>query len=134
MKLFKIFSKKYSKNHFNFDHLFQLTKDNTPYRLITKDHVSLIKIKEEKTGNTKEILKVEPEAITKLTEEAMSDIAYLLRPGHLEQLSNILKDKESSKNDIFVAKTLLKNAVIASGRILPSCQDTGTAIIMVISK
>jgi fumarate hydratase class I len=105
---------------FKHESLFQISKDNTPYRLITKDHVSTIKIKEEKTGITKEILKVEPEAIRLLTEEAMSDIAYLLRPAHLESLSNILKDKEASKNDVYVAKTLLKNAVVASGRILPS--------------
>jgi uncharacterized membrane protein len=119
----------YSKN-FEYKPLFQISKDTTPYRLVTKDFVSTEKIK---IGNEEiEILKIQPEGITKLTEEAMSDIQYLLRPKHLEQLSNILKDKESSSNDLFVAKTLLKNAVIASGRNLPGCQDTGTAIIMVI--
>jgi len=83
-----------------------------------------------KTGEVREILKVEPEGITKLTEAAMSDIQYLLRPSHLLGLSKILKDPEASQNDRYVAATLLKNAVIASGRKLPQCQDTGTAIVM----
>ena len=60
----------------------------------------------------------------------MRDIAHLLRPGHLQQLSNILDDPEASPNDRFVALDLLKNANIAAGGILPMCQDTGTAIVM----
>ena len=58
------------------------------------------------------------------------DIAHLLRPGHLAQLNKILKDPEASPNDRFVALELLKNANIASGMILPGCQDTGTAIVI----
>ena len=125
------FVKFYNKK-FEYNDLFQIQKDTTPYRLVTKEFVSTEKIK---LGSEElEILKIEPEGITRLTEEAMSDIQYLLRPKHLEQLSNILKDKEASRNDQFVAKTLLKNAVIASGRRLPGCQDTGTAIVMVKEK
>ncbi|NLA37190.1 MAG: fumarate hydratase, partial [Actinobacteria bacterium] len=60
---------------------------------------------------------------------AMRDIAHLLRPGHLAQLRKILDDPESSPNDYFVALELLKNANIAAGGVLPSCQDTGTAIV-----
>ena len=60
----------------------------------------------------------------------MVDIAHLLRPAHLAQLSLILKDPEASDNDRFVALELLKNANIAAGMILPSCQDTGTGICM----
>ncbi|VDQ01099.1 unnamed protein product [Trichobilharzia regenti] len=45
-------------------------------------------------------------------------------------LSNILKDPEASSNDKFVALELLKNANVASGMVLPGCQDTGTAICM----
>jgi tartrate dehydratase alpha subunit/fumarate hydratase class I-like protein len=48
----------------------------------------------------------------------------------LQQLSNILKDPESSSNDKFVALELLKNASIAANMVLPGCQDTGTAICM----
>jgi fumarate hydratase class I len=60
----------------------------------------------------------------------MRDIAHLLRPGHLAQLASILKDPEATPNDQFVALELLKNANIAAGYVLPSCQDTGTAIVM----
>lgn len=97
--------------------------DETPWRLITKDHVSTF------TADGKTFLKVAPEALTLLTAEAMKDIAHLLRPGHLAQLRKILEDPEATNNDKFVALDLLKNAVIASGGVLPMCQDTGTAII-----
>jgi len=60
----------------------------------------------------------------------MIDIAHLLRPAHLEQVAKILKDPEASANDRFVALELLKNANVAAGMILPSCQDTGTGICM----
>ena len=43
---------------------------------------------------------------------------------------SILDDGEASANDKFVALELLKNANIAAGGVLPSCQDTGTAIVM----
>jgi fumarate hydratase class I len=82
----------------------------------------------EAAGRT--FLKVAPEALTLLTREAMVDIAHLLRPGHLAQLAKILDDPEATPNDRFVALELLKNANIAAGRVLPSCQDTGTAIVM----
>lgn len=65
-----------------------------------------------------------------LSREAMVDIAHLLRPAHLAQLASILKDPEATDNDRFVALELLKNANIAAGMILPSCQDTGTGICM----
>ncbi len=97
--------------------------DETPWRLVTKDHVSTF------TADGKTFLKVAPEALTVLTAEAMKDIAHLLRPGHLAQLRKILEDPEATNNDKFVALDLLKNAVIASGGVLPMCQDTGTAII-----
>ncbi|MFT3839288.1 MAG: fumarate hydratase [Myxococcaceae bacterium] len=98
--------------------------DEVPYRQLTKDFVSTF------SAGGREFLKVEPEALSLLTREAMRDIAHLLRPGHLKQLSNILDDKEASPNDHFVALELLKNANIAAGGVLPSCQDTGTAIVM----
>ena len=104
--------------------LFQLAGDNTPYRKITSDFVSTIEV----DGHT--VLKVEDAALELITGEAMADIAHLLRPGHLKQLADILEDPEASDNDQFVARELLKNANIAAGRILPSCQDTGTAIVV----
>ena len=109
---------------FQFQDILPLGKDETPYRLLTTDHVSTF----EAAGQT--FLQVEPQALTLLTREAMRDIAHFLRPGHLAQLSKILQDPGASSNDRFVAMELLRNANIAAGGILPSCQDTGTAIVM----
>ncbi len=111
-------------SHFDFTELLPLGPDATTYRKLTSDHVSTF----EAAGRT--FLKVEPEALTLLARTAMADIAHLLRPGHLAQLRSILDDPEASANDRFVALDLLKNAVIAAARVLPSCQDTGTAIVM----
>jgi fumarate hydratase class I len=97
--------------------------DETPYRLVTAEGVSTF---ETPVGP---FVKVDPDVLTLLTQEAMRDIAHLLRPGHLQQLRNILDDPESSANDRFVALDLLKNAGIAAGGVLPMCQDTGTAIV-----
>jgi fumarate hydratase class I len=108
---------------FEFTELLPVQGDSTPYRLLTTDGVSTF----EANGNT--FLQVEPEVLTMLTATAMRDIAHLLRPGHLQQLRNILDDPEASPNDYFVALELLKNANIAAGGVLPSCQDTGTAIV-----
>src|SRR5210317_539047 len=109
---------------FSFTELLPLGADDTEYRLVSTDGVSTFETPE---GT---FLKVEPEAIRKLTAEAMHDIAHFLRSGHLQQLRNILDDPEASDNDRFVALDLLKNAAIAAGGVLPMCQDTGTAIIM----
>jgi fumarate hydratase class I len=109
---------------FQFQELLPLGKDETPYRLLTAEHVSTF----EAAGKT--FLQVAPEALTLLTREAMRDIAHFLRPGHLAQLAGILRDPEASQNDRFVALELLKNANIAAAGVLPSCQDTGTAIVM----
>ena len=57
-------------------------------------------------------------------------MAFYLRPSHLEKLANILKDEESSDNDRFVAYTMLLNQVVAAEGELPTCQDTGTAIVI----
>jgi len=96
-----------------------------PFRLLTKDFVSTF----EAPGHGS-FLKVQKEALTLLTREAMRDIAHLLRPAHLAQLRAILDDPAASPNDKFVALDLLKNANIAAGYVLPGCQDTGTAIVM----
>jgi fumarate hydratase class I len=109
---------------FQFQEILPLGHDATPYRLLTKDHVSTF----DAAGKT--FVTVEPEALRLLTRTAMRDIAHLLRPGHLAQLANILQDPEASPNDRFVALDLLKNANIAAGGVLPMCQDTGTAIVM----
>ena len=96
----------------------------TDFRRLTGDGVATV---EGPGGRT--FLEVDSEAIRLLTATAMRDIAHLLRPAHLAQLASILDDPEASPNDRFVAHELLLNANIAAGGVLPSCQDTGTAVI-----
>ncbi|WP_330474385.1 fumarate hydratase [Terrabacter sp. C0L_2] len=110
---------------FAYEDLLPIGADETPYRLLTTEGVRAV---EGPGGRT--FLEVDPEALRLLTETAMHDIAHYLRPGHLQQLRNILEDDEASNNDKFVALDLLKNANIAAGGVLPMCQDTGTAIVM----
>ena len=109
---------------FSYSDLLPLGEDTTQYRLLGKEGVSVVKL------GDREFLQVEPAAIAHLTETAIHDINHYLRPDHLQQLANILKDPESSANDRFVALDLLKNANIAAGGVLPMCQDTGTALVM----
>ncbi len=109
---------------FAYTDLLPLGPDETPYRLLTTEGVSVV----EAAGRP--FLHVEPEALRLLTTTAIRDIQHLLRPGHLAQLASILDDPEASPNDRFVALDLLKNANIAAGGVLPMCQDTGTAIVM----
>ncbi len=108
---------------FLYSDILPTTESAVPYRKITEEYVSTFE-----AGGLK-FLKVEPEGLRLLTAEAMRDIAHLFRTEHLAQLSLILSDPEASDNDRFVATELLRNANIAAGCVLPSCQDTGTAII-----
>jgi len=110
---------------FNYEDLLPIGPDETEYRLLTTEGVSTF------NAEGMEFLQVAPEAITALTSEAIHDISHYLRSAHLQQLKNILDDAEASPNDRFVALDLLKNANIAAGGVLPMCQDTGTAIVMV---
>ncbi len=109
---------------FKYQEPFPILKDTTQYRLVTKDYVSTIEVEGRK------ILKIDPEGLELLAKEAFTDVAFYLRPAHLEKLSHILKDEESSDNDRFVAHTMLLNQVVAAGGELPTCQDTGTAIVV----
>lgn len=109
---------------FQYQKIFEHGGDATAYRKLTSDHVATTHIE------GREILTIQPEALTLLAREAMDDVAHLLRASHLKQLSHILDDPEASDNDRFVALELLKNANIAAGRVLPGCQDTGTAIVV----
>ncbi|HET6911022.1 MAG TPA: fumarate hydratase [Mycobacteriales bacterium] len=108
---------------FTFTDLLPLGDDETPYRLLTTDGVSLV----EAAG--RRFLQVDGSAMQLLARTAMRDIAHLLRPAHLAQLRRILEDPDATPNDRFVALDLLKNANIAAGGVLPMCQDTGTAIV-----
>jgi fumarate hydratase class I len=109
---------------FSYSQLLPLGKDETKYRLVSKEGVKVVQL------GDRQFLEVSPEALTKLTAEAIHDISHYLRPDHLQQLANIIKDPEASPNDRFVATDLLKNANISAGGILPMCQDTGTALVM----
>ena len=108
---------------FQYSPMFPLAKDATPYRRLPIEGVKVIEV------DGKRVLKVPPQVLEQLAFHACKDVSHLLRPGHLQQLANILKDPEASANDRFVALDLLKNANIAAGGALPMCQDTGTAIV-----
>ena len=109
---------------FNYSDLLPIGPDQSEYRFLGNEGVEVV----EAAGRT--FITVSAEAITKLTEEAIHDINHYLRPAHLQQLRNIIDDKDASANDRFVALDLLKNANISAGGILPMCQDTGTALVM----
>ena len=103
---------------------FPMGKDNTEYYLLTSDYVSVADF----DGET--ILKVEPEALTLLAQQAFHDASFMLRPAHQKQVAAILHDPEASENDKYVALQFLRNSEIAAKGVLPTCQDTGTAIIV----
>ena len=109
---------------FKYQEMFPMGKDTTEYYLLTKEYVSV-----EKFGD-KEILKVEPEALTRLANAAMRDVSFLLRREHNLKVARILDDPEASDNDKYVALTMLRNAEVACKGRLPFCQDTGTAIVV----
>ena len=108
----------------DYTEILPLGEDETPYRRLTEDHVATANL------GGRSILEVEPAGLTLLAKAAMEDIVHLFRPGHLAQLRRILEDSEATDNDRFVATELLKNANISVGRVLPSCQDTGTAVVV----
>lgn len=109
---------------FKYQKPFPIQKDTTEYRLLTKDYVSTIEVEGRK------ILKVDPKGLELLAKEAIHDVSFYLRASHLEKLANILKDPEASDNDRFVAHTMLLNQVVSADGELPTCQDTGTAIVI----
>ena len=96
----------------------------TPWRKLDIDGVTTTEFQ------GRRVLQVPGSVLTALAATAMRDVSHLYRPGHLQQLVDILDDPEASGNDRFVAESLLKNAVTSASFILPSCQDTGTAIVM----
>ena len=72
-------SRALSSKPFYYQELFEHAKPlNIPYKKLTGDFVSTFEVKNQK------ILQVEPQALTLLSEQAMVDIAHLLRPAHLQ--------------------------------------------------
>jgi len=109
---------------FAYQEMFPLKDDFTPYRLITTDHIGL------KSFLDFEIVKIAPEGLTLLVEQAFKDVSHLLRPSHLKQLAMIVDDPQASRNDRYVALEMLRNAVISAQGVFPLCQDTGTAVVI----
>ena len=109
--------------NYEYQPMFQLGKDETEYYLLTKDYVSVGEFE----GH--EMLKVAPEGLTLMAQQAFHDVSFMLRRSHNEQVAKILRDPEASDNDKYVALTFLRNAEVAAKGQLPLCQDTGTAII-----
>lgn len=109
---------------FKYQDPFPILKDDTKYKLVTTDYVKV-----EQLGD-REILTIAPEGLELVAKEALKDVSFYLRTSHLEKLRAILDDPEATDNDRFVAYNLLQNAAIAAEGQLPSCQDTGTAIVM----
>ncbi len=108
---------------FQYQPMFPLGPDTTEYYLLTSDYVKV------ENWNGREMLVVDPEALTVLARQATHDNAFMLRREHNEMVAKILRDPEASKNDKYVALTMLRNAEVAAKGQLPFCQDTGTAII-----
>ena len=109
---------------FHYQDPFPLGPDETEYEHLSSDFVSVSEFEGQ------EILKIDPEALSLLSNEAIKAISFKLRTSHLKQVAAILDDPDASENDVMVALMLLKNASIAVNGILPACQDTGTAIVM----
>ena len=112
-----------SNKPFVYQDPFPLKKDDTEYYLLSSDYVSVAEF----AGQ--EVLKVEPQALTLLAQHAFHDASFMLRPAHQQQVADILNDPEASDNDKYVALQFLRNSDIAAKGVLPTCQDTGTAII-----
>ncbi|MCL8292211.1 class I fumarate hydratase FumA [Klebsiella oxytoca] len=113
-----------STKAFVYQEAFPLAQDKTEYYLLSKDHVSVTEFEGQ------EILKIDPQALTLLAQQAFHDAAFMLRVDHQKQVAQILLDPEASDNDKYVALQFLRNSEIAAKGVLPTCQDTGTAIIM----
>ena len=109
---------------FQFQEMFPQQKGDIPFTKLTDDFVSVGEFRGSK------VLEVDRAALTLLVAEGVRAISHLFRPGHLAQLRKILDDPEATENDHFVARTMLANACVSAGMVLPSCQDTGTAIVM----
>jgi len=105
---------------------YPLGKDRTQYRKIegSEKYVTVEKF----AGD--DVVRICPEALTILANEAMRDVSFLLRPEHNESVAKILSDPEASMNDKGVALAFLRNAEISANFELPTCQDTGTATIV----
>jgi len=109
---------------FHYQDPFPLGEEQTDYYLLTSEYVHL------STFDGKPVLCIDPLGLELMARRAMHDVSFLLRESHLKQVADILHDPEASENDRYVALTMLKNAVVSARRMLPNCQDTGTATVV----
>jgi len=105
---------------------FALGKDETQFRLLegSSKYVSI------ENFNGEQILKVAPEGLKVVANQAMREVSFLLRPAHNQQVAKIFDDPEASINDKEVALAMLRNAEVSANFVLPVCQDTGTACVV----
>ena len=89
-----------------------LGPDTTKYRRLTSEHVTTMSF------DGREVLKIEPEALTLLAREAFRDVSFLYRAKHLEKVAAILDDPEASTND--------RTAVISRPPTAGSADHTAT--------
>lgn len=108
---------------FKYTEILPLSEEAPEFRLVTTEGISTT------TLGDRTFLNIDASVLEKVAYEAIHDISHYLRTSHLQSLRKIIDDPSASPNDRFVATDLMKNANIASGGVLPMCQDTGTAII-----
>ena len=108
-----------------FHELFPLGEDDTPYRKLTGDYVATARVRRRarRQGRARGADPAGAPGLRRLPASAAPRAIW-------RNCAAILDDPEASANDRFVAFDLLKNANIAAGKVLPMCQDTGTAIVM----
>ena len=66
---------------FKYQEPFPIQKDETEYRLLTKDYVKTIEVEGGK------ILKIQKEGLELLAREAYTDVSFYLRASHLQKLA-----------------------------------------------
>ncbi|XPE51837.1 fumarate hydratase [Shigella flexneri] len=93
-------------------------KDSTEYYLLTSDYVQHADF----DGET--ILKVEPEALTLLAQQAFHDASFMLRPAHQNRLRLFFTIRSQRKRQVRGAAIIKKLQIAAKG-VLPTCQDNG---------
>ena len=67
---------------------FEFGSDDTDYRLLSREGISSAHFE------GKEILKVEPEVLAFLAQQAYHDCSFYLRTGHVRQVAAIFDDPE----------------------------------------
>jgi fumarate hydratase class I len=99
-----------------------ILKDDTQYRKITSDYVKVEKLGDRNSNHWSK----GTEITFRGDERCFVYVTYFA----FRKVESHSDDPEATDNDRFVAYNLLQNAAVAIEGQLPSCQDTGTAIVM----